>query len=137
MSSTSEITYRLDRHEQDVLAGSERGEHPPGDLRPIVEECLRRKSDSLYAQTTEAMERYVFARVLQETRGNQSRAAKLLGITRGCLRNKLRALHISCETRVILNGVADLLRSRGTSQSDGSECRPGADPNGEAMAPVG
>ncbi|MGH7127758.1 MAG: helix-turn-helix domain-containing protein [Planctomycetaceae bacterium] len=41
------------------------------------------------------MERYVLTRVLEKTDGNQSQAAKILGITRGSLRNKIRSLGIS------------------------------------------
>ncbi len=41
------------------------------------------------------MEREVLVRVLQHTDGNQLQAARILGITRGSLRNKIRALGIS------------------------------------------
>ncbi len=41
------------------------------------------------------MERILLARVLQSTNGNQLQAAKILGITRGSLRNKLRDLGIT------------------------------------------
>ena len=37
----------------------------------------------------------VLVRVLRHTDGNQLRAARILGITRGSLRNKIRALGIS------------------------------------------
>jgi two-component system nitrogen regulation response regulator GlnG len=43
------------------------------------------------------MERCLLRRILTETEGNQSKAAKILGITRASLRHKLRALHISME----------------------------------------
>jgi len=33
--------------------------------------------------------------VLEETAGNQSQAAKILGITRGSLRNMIRQYHIA------------------------------------------
>jgi len=41
------------------------------------------------------MEREVLMRVLQHTAGNQLQATKLLGITRGSLRNKIRTLGIN------------------------------------------
>ena len=41
------------------------------------------------------MEREVLVRVLKHTDGNQLQAAKILGITRGNLRNKIRTLGIS------------------------------------------
>jgi DNA-binding NtrC family response regulator len=46
------------------------------------------------------MERYILTQVLQHTHGNQSQAAKLLGITRGCLRSRIRAQRISLDTRI-------------------------------------
>jgi two-component system nitrogen regulation response regulator GlnG len=48
------------------------------------------------------MERIVLTRVLQHTAGNQVQAARILGITRGSLRTKIRDLGI-----VIKQTVAD------------------------------
>ncbi|MDY3554495.1 sigma-54 dependent transcriptional regulator [Gemmata sp. JC717] len=52
-------------------------------------------SENLYAEALERMEREVLVRVLKHTDGNQLQAARVLGITRGSLRNKIRALGIS------------------------------------------
>ncbi|HEY3788968.1 MAG TPA: sigma-54 dependent transcriptional regulator [Urbifossiella sp.] len=52
-------------------------------------------SENLYAEALERMEREVVVRVLQHTNGNQLQAARILGITRGSLRTKIRALGIS------------------------------------------
>jgi two-component system, NtrC family, response regulator AtoC len=52
-------------------------------------------SENLYAEALERMEREVLVRVLKHTDGNQLQAARILGITRGSLRNKIRALGIS------------------------------------------
>ncbi len=46
------------------------------------------------------MERYLLSEVLTLAEGNQSEAARVLGITRGSLRHKIRALGISIESRV-------------------------------------
>jgi two-component system nitrogen regulation response regulator GlnG len=46
----------------------------------------------------------LLARVLQHTNGNQSRAAKILGITRGSLRNKARMHRISIDQTVTVAG---------------------------------
>jgi len=54
------------------------------------------------------MERYLVTRVLSDAQGNQSTAASALGITRGSLRNKIRALGISIDHQV---KVADELDS--------------------------
>ena len=45
----------------------------------------------------EMMERYVVTRVLRITSANQSKAAQMLGITRGSLRNKIHSLGISID----------------------------------------
>jgi two-component system nitrogen regulation response regulator GlnG len=50
---------------------------------------------NLYAEGLERMEREVLVRVLKHTSGNQLQAARILGITRGSLRNKIRTLGIS------------------------------------------
>jgi two-component system, NtrC family, response regulator AtoC len=52
-------------------------------------------SENLYAEALERMEREVIVRTLKHTDGNQLQAARILGITRGSLRNKIRALGIS------------------------------------------
>jgi two-component system nitrogen regulation response regulator GlnG len=52
-------------------------------------------SENLYAEGLERMEREVILRVLKHTGGNQLQAARILGITRGSLRNKIRTLGIS------------------------------------------
>jgi two-component system nitrogen regulation response regulator GlnG len=52
-------------------------------------------SENLYAESLERMEREVLVRVLKHTDGNQLQAARILGITRGSLRNKIRSLGIS------------------------------------------
>lgn len=65
------------------------------DLEEFVEARLAEGSKSLYADTLEMMERYLFTRVLQATNGNQSKTAEILGITRGKVRDRIAAFHIS------------------------------------------
>jgi two-component system nitrogen regulation response regulator GlnG len=55
---------------------------------------LERQSSQLYSEAIAEMERNVVSLVLESTGGNQARAARILGITRGNLRKKLRALGI-------------------------------------------
>jgi two-component system, NtrC family, response regulator AtoC len=57
-------------------------------------------TDALHAEGLERMEREVLVRVLRHTGGNQLQAAKILGITRGSLRTKIRALGISIKSEV-------------------------------------
>lgn len=75
---------------------------PSSDLEPFLGQRLRSNSHDIYAEAVEVMERYVLTRVLLHTEGNQSQAAKLLGITRGSLRKKIRSLHLSLGTTVTL-----------------------------------
>jgi transcriptional regulator with GAF, ATPase, and Fis domain len=80
-------------------------------LPQLIEQRLRAGSTALYAETLEAMERTLLTSVLTHTEGNQSKAAEILGITRGSLRNKIRTLGISIDRTVNLedNGSADPL----------------------------
>jgi two-component system nitrogen regulation response regulator GlnG len=57
-------------------------------------------SEELYAEALERMEREVLVRVLRHTGGNQLQAARILGITRGSLRTKIRALGITINREV-------------------------------------
>ncbi len=79
---------------------------PPSDLRPFVDECLRSGSEEMYAASVEMMERYLLTRVLRHAQGNQSQAARMLGITRGSLRNKMRALRIQVGNTVNVDDFA-------------------------------
>jgi nitrogen regulation protein NR(I) len=65
------------------------------DLAGFIERRIRSGSENLYAEAVEQMERQLIRRVLEVTAGNQSRASRMLGITRGSLRNKIRSLEIS------------------------------------------
>jgi two-component system nitrogen regulation response regulator GlnG len=81
------------------------GEEASGiDLRQFVDSRLDERSNNLYAEALEFMERYLVTRVLSICDGNQSKAARMLGITRGCLRSKLRSLDVSIDTRVNVGG---------------------------------
>lgn len=77
--------------------------NPTSDLEAFMDAHLRNGSHDIHIDATAMMERYVITRVLRHTEGNQSQAAKILGITRGTLRNKIRTLHISLGTTVTLD----------------------------------
>lgn len=70
---------------------------PPSSLARFVDERQAAVTTDLYAETLEMMERYLLTRILREAGGNQSHAAEILGITRGSLRHKIRALGIAIE----------------------------------------
>jgi len=69
-------------------------------LEQLIAKGIASGSQDLYAETLAEMERVLLIGVLRHTSGNQLQAAKILGITRGSLRNKIRALGISID-RVI------------------------------------
>jgi nitrogen regulation protein NR(I) len=94
----------------EVLGGTS---HPPApasssrpaapaeaDLQAFIEARLRENTSDLYAEALEFMERMLITRVLQETGGNQSKAAGLLGITRGKIRDRIAAFDISVDKSV-------------------------------------
>jgi two-component system nitrogen regulation response regulator GlnG len=68
---------------------------PESDLRRFIDERIGSASTNVYAEALEMMERFVLTRVLRETEGNQSRAAEILGITRGKIRDRIAAFGIS------------------------------------------
>jgi two-component system response regulator AtoC len=65
------------------------------ELDRFVQERIAAGSEDLYADCLAHMERRLLTRVLQHTGGNQVQAARILGITRGSLRTKIRALNIT------------------------------------------
>jgi len=64
-------------------------------LRSFIDERLAAGTTELYAESVKRLEQVLLTRVLQQTGGNQLRAALILGITRGSLRNKIRELGIT------------------------------------------
>jgi two-component system nitrogen regulation response regulator GlnG len=88
--------------------------HTPGAAPPapsssvvsdeFITERIRAGSEELYAEALARMERHLLLRVLEHTGGNQLKAAKILGITRGSLRFKIRALGITIERSVEAEG---------------------------------
>jgi two-component system nitrogen regulation response regulator GlnG len=54
----------------------------------------------LYAEVISAVERVLLTRVLRHTRGNQTQASELLGLSRPTLRHKMRTLGLAIERSV-------------------------------------
>jgi two-component system nitrogen regulation response regulator GlnG len=65
------------------------------DLEVFIQDRIAAGSEDLYAECLNQLERRLLTRILQHTGGNQVQAARILGITRGSLRTKLRALNIT------------------------------------------
>jgi len=61
----------------------------------FIQEQIQAGSENLYGESLRRMERSLLTNVLMHTGGNQVQAAKLLGITRGSLRTKIRDLGIT------------------------------------------
>jgi two-component system nitrogen regulation response regulator GlnG len=79
---------------------AERHRHP---LDEFIENQIRRGTRSLYADAVEYMDKILLTHVLRHTRGNQSQAAAILGITRGCLRSKIRLHGITINPLIAIN----------------------------------
>ncbi len=94
-----------------------RGEQPPGrrtsddsassEMLGFIEERLHCKSTDLYGECLAFMEKLLITRVLQETGGNQSKAAEVLGITRGKIRDRIATFGISLDTNVSVDPPLD------------------------------
>jgi two-component system nitrogen regulation response regulator GlnG len=89
------------------LQSAPAGNTHPFSLERFIDERLQAGSEDLYAETLHSMERVLLTRVLQHTGGSQLRAAKILGITRGSLRRKLRELGITITRSVEAGDEAD------------------------------
>jgi len=71
------------------------------DLMHFIQDRLQRGTSNLHAEFLALIERHLFAEVLRHTGGNQSQAARLLGISRATLRTKLAALGLGIERSLI------------------------------------
>ncbi|MGK5095309.1 sigma-54 dependent transcriptional regulator [Deltaproteobacteria bacterium TL4] len=67
-------------------------------LRPIVNDYVLQEGESLMALVLDQVERPLLQILLENTRWNQQRAAKILGINRNTLRKKIEMLNILKDT---------------------------------------
>ena len=67
------------------------------DLPELIETLLKKGEKDLHGKVTDAVERLLLSRVLQQTKGHQSHASEILGLNRATLRHKLRALGLSVD----------------------------------------
>jgi DNA-binding protein Fis len=77
------------------------------DWDEFVGERIGGNTKNLYTESLERMEREVIVRVLRHTDGNQVQAARILGISRGSLRYKIRSLGINITRSVDMRGHDD------------------------------
>ncbi|RKH14690.1 sigma-54-dependent Fis family transcriptional regulator [Corallococcus sp. CA053C] len=64
----------------------------PTALEALIQQRLSQKTTNLYAEAHDALDRFLLTAVLGFCQGNQSQAARMLGVSRQTLRMKLRAL---------------------------------------------
>lgn len=78
----------------------------PGSLNveQFINERLAAGTDNLYAELVEQVERHLLLRVLTATEGNQSRAAAILGVTRGKIRDRIAAFGFQLDRSVSAGG---------------------------------
>jgi two-component system nitrogen regulation response regulator GlnG len=86
----------LTRRNDSALAAAEDGLS----MAQFIDAQIAAGSEDLYAEALRRLERMLVTKVLQHTGGNQLQAAKVLGITRGSLRNKVRELGITISRTV-------------------------------------
>lgn len=72
------------------------------DVGRFIEERLASGTDDLYAEVLEFVERKLFTCVLKAANGNQSKAAAILGITRGKVRDRILSFKITLGTNVTI-----------------------------------
>ncbi|MBI2478576.1 MAG: sigma-54-dependent Fis family transcriptional regulator [Planctomycetia bacterium] len=84
-----EITNSADKSGAPLGAWSE-----DADFASFLNQREQTGSNNLYAESLEWMERLLLPRILETHGCNQSKAAERLGITRGSLRHKIKALSI-------------------------------------------
>jgi two-component system nitrogen regulation response regulator GlnG len=81
-------------------AETKSGTEPEESLEQLIEARITAGAEGLYAEAVHRLDRLLLTRVLQHTNGNQVQAAKMLGITRGSLRTKIRELGIRIDRNV-------------------------------------
>lgn len=72
----------------------------------FIEQRLREDTTNLYDEVVEQLERRLFAKVLEVSGGNQSKAAEILGITRGKVRDRIAAFGIQLDRTVSVPGAS-------------------------------
>lgn len=87
----------LDMESEAPAENSEAITFDTSDLSDVLGNLLNNDSRQIYAECLQFMERYVLTEILRRTNGNQSEAARLLGITRGSLRYKIRAAGLTVQ----------------------------------------
>jgi two-component system nitrogen regulation response regulator GlnG len=76
------------------------------DLSALIDGLLSTTDSQIHEKVIAAVERVLFAKVLQQTHGNQGKACDLLGLNRSTLRHRLRTLGLALD-KVPVNVAKD------------------------------
>ncbi|WP_197355776.1 helix-turn-helix domain-containing protein [Aureliella helgolandensis] len=71
-------------------------------MSAFIAQRLADNTENLYDEVIEQVERVLITKVLDVTDGNQSKAADILGITRGKIRDRIATFDIRLERNVTL-----------------------------------
>ena len=89
------LSIEMDGEANQLKHTERNGESSEPEIERFVAERIAEGSTQIFAESVSMLEARVVKRVLAESEGNQSKAAAMLGITRGSLRNKIRTHGIS------------------------------------------
>ena len=76
-------------------------------LRPVVKQYVRQEGQALMDLVIPQVERPLLHLLLEETRWNQQRAARILGINRNTLRKRIETLGLKQQTYRTSSGIAE------------------------------
>lgn len=90
-TSTNDIDDSAENNNQEISQLSHAVKHS---IRRYLYELDGTQPNNMYNLVLKQIEQPLFEAILEHTKGNQSRAAELLGLNRGTLRKKLRSYNL-------------------------------------------
>lgn len=90
-NTSSDEKQNTDNHPQEISQLSNAVKHS---IRRFLYELDGTQPSEMYELVLRQIERPLFEAILEHTKGNQSRAAEMLGLNRGTLRKKLRSYNL-------------------------------------------
>ena len=89
--ATSDVEQPDENQQQEISQLSHAVKHS---IRRYLFELEGTQPNNMYELVLRQIEQPLFEAILEHTKGNQSRAAELLGLNRGTLRKKLRSYNL-------------------------------------------
>ena len=90
-SSANDVDESTENNNQEISQLSHAVKHS---IRRYLYELDGTQPNNMYNLVLKQIEQPLFEAILEHTKGNQSRAAELLGLNRGTLRKKLRSYNL-------------------------------------------